>query len=148
LEVESPPAPPSLPAVFPVLTEVTRIGRDRDQVHVWVPHKQVSRLHCTLFFDAGRKTFFVHDERSTNGTFVNEQRVTYERVPLEHGDVLRLGPVRLRFYRRDTLPDADTLPRLTPSKETPQPLREWMEQRRARKRDEEEVDRDSTMVAR
>ncbi len=148
LEVESPPAPPSLPAVFPVLTEVTRIGRDRDQVHVWVPHKQVSRLHCTLFFDAGRETFFVHDERSTNGTFVNEQRVTYERVPLEHGDVLRLGPVRLRFYRRDTLPDADTLPRLTPSKETPQPLREWMEQRRARKRDEEEGDRDSTMVAR
>ena len=142
LEVESPPAPPSLPAVFPVLMETTRIGRDRDQVHVWVPHKQVSRLHCTLFFDAREKTFFVRDEGATNGTFVNEQRVTYERVPLEHGDVLGLGPVRLRFYRRDALPDAGALPRLTPPKETPQPFREWMEQRRTEK--QEEVDKGGT----
>jgi S1-C subfamily serine protease len=53
----------------------------------------VSRVHARLESTAGR--LFVHDADSTNGTFVNEERV--ESAELNSGDVLQLGPNGPRF---------------------------------------------------
>ena len=51
----------------------------------------VSRLHCQLV--AGDGTLEVEDLSSTNGTYVNDKRVT--RALLASGDRLRVGRVEL-----------------------------------------------------
>jgi pSer/pThr/pTyr-binding forkhead associated (FHA) protein len=51
----------------------------------------VSRLHCRL--EAEGETLVVVDLDSTNGTYVNDQRV--ERARLASGDRLRIGRVEL-----------------------------------------------------
>ncbi|HSK10763.1 MAG TPA: FHA domain-containing protein [Vicinamibacterales bacterium] len=55
----------------------------------------VSRLHCR--FVAGKAGLEVEDLRSTNGTFVNDQRVT--RATLGPGDVVRVGELSLQVSR-------------------------------------------------
>ena len=51
----------------------------------------VSRVHCHLA--ASATGLAVEDLQSTNGTFVNDQRV--EQSPLRPGDRLRLGRLEL-----------------------------------------------------
>ena len=53
----------------------------------------VSRRHCTL--RPQRAGFFVTDEGSTNGTFVNQKRVTYSK--LNDGDIIQIGGTVMRF---------------------------------------------------
>jgi ABC transport system ATP-binding/permease protein len=55
----------------------------------------VSRLHCRL--TAGAAELQVDDLESTNGTFVNGQRVT--RASLKEGDTLGVGRVELIVSR-------------------------------------------------
>jgi len=57
---------------------------------------QVSRSHATLEAIDGVWTV-LDDGRSTNGTFVNEERVQGRR-PLRHLDVVRAGATRVRFH--------------------------------------------------
>jgi pSer/pThr/pTyr-binding forkhead associated (FHA) protein len=57
---------------------------------------QVSRSHASLEQIDGVWTV-LDDGRSTNGTFVNEERVQGRR-PLRHLDVLRTGATRIRFH--------------------------------------------------
>lgn len=56
----------------------------------------VSRFHCRL--EAGSRTLEVIDLESTNGTFVNGQRI--ERAKLGEGDRLRVGRVELKVERQ------------------------------------------------
>lgn len=53
----------------------------------------VSGLHAALTFEAGQ--LHLVDLKSTNGSFVNGERI--QRQALQHGDVLRLGGTDLRF---------------------------------------------------
>jgi pSer/pThr/pTyr-binding forkhead associated (FHA) protein len=54
----------------------------------------VSRVHCRLTADeAGRLT--VEDLESTNGTFVNDRRVSHH--PLAEGDVIQVGETHLLY---------------------------------------------------
>jgi len=55
----------------------------------------VSRLHCRL--TAGTERVDVEDLSSTNGTYVNDTRVT--RAQLASGDRLRVGRVELTVER-------------------------------------------------
>lgn len=55
----------------------------------------VSRLHCTIVKEGD--DYRVFDEKSTSGTFVNEQRVPEFGLQLVDGDEIRLGAVKLRF---------------------------------------------------
>jgi len=56
----------------------------------------VSRLHCRL--TAGEEQVEVVDLSSTNGTFVNDERV--ERATLKAGDRLRVGRVELKVEKQ------------------------------------------------
>jgi len=56
----------------------------------------VSRLHCRLTADAG-ETLLVEDLESTNGIFVNGQKV--DRADLAAGDVLSVGRVDFSVQR-------------------------------------------------
>jgi pSer/pThr/pTyr-binding forkhead associated (FHA) protein len=57
----------------------------------------VSRLHCQLM--AGDDTLDVEDLSSTNGTYVNDKRVT--RAHLAIGDRLRVGRIELKIEKQD-----------------------------------------------
>lgn len=64
---------------------------------------QVSRRHCRLSrIDFGPSRWKVVDNKSTNGVFVNGQRVTEKE--LEHDDVLQVGEYRLRYLSDAALP--------------------------------------------
>jgi two-component system, cell cycle response regulator len=69
------------------------IGRDTDADLV-VPRSAVSRQHGRLFRDE-QSQWWVEDLKSTNGTFVNEQRVT--AVRLAEGDLVRFGDAIYKF---------------------------------------------------
>jgi hypothetical protein len=53
----------------------------------------VSGEHCRVRPEEG--AFVLHDLKSTNGTFVNEKRVTRHR--LSEGDVVRVGETQIQF---------------------------------------------------
>ena len=72
---------------------------------------QVSRSHASIDSIDGVWTV-LDDGRSTNGTFVNEERVQARRT-LRHLDVIRVGATRLRFHtrRRRPTPSSPRSPR-------------------------------------
>ena len=56
---------------------------------------EVSRRHTRLYLDAG--VYVVEDLGSTNGTFINGQRLTTP-VPLRSGDLIMLGEAATLVY--------------------------------------------------
>ena len=73
-------------------TEEVSIGR-ADNCTVCVATDQVSRKHATIQRVLGK--YYIVDLRSTNGTFVNEQKV--ERAKLQDGDQIRVGKTVLKY---------------------------------------------------
>jgi len=79
------------PLFFRVLPgAIKTVGRARRADFI-VDAALVSRLHCRLEADAEKLE--VIDLSSTNGTFVNDERI--ERANLKSGDRLRVGRVEL-----------------------------------------------------
>jgi len=72
------------------------IGRSPSAGLSLVWDAQVSRSHASLESIDGVWTV-LDDGRSTNGTYVNEERVQGRRT-LRHLDVIRVGATRLRFH--------------------------------------------------
>jgi pSer/pThr/pTyr-binding forkhead associated (FHA) protein len=75
--------------------ERTRIGRSPD-CDIFLDDVTVSRTHAVLIDQGG--SFFIQDEGSLNGTFLNRRRI--ESAPLEDGDELQVGKYRLTFLNR------------------------------------------------
>jgi hypothetical protein len=69
-------------------------GNDPTRQYIVVPEKTVGRWHATI--ERRGQTFWVRDEGSVNGTFVNDERVIGEQ-PLKHRDSLRLHTHRYEF---------------------------------------------------
>jgi diguanylate cyclase (GGDEF)-like protein len=72
--------------------EEVSIGRS-DQCTVCVNSDLVSRRHAVICYVLGK--YFLVDLKSTNGTFVNDQRV--ERVQLKDADLVRAGKTVLKY---------------------------------------------------
>ena len=53
----------------------------------------ISKRHCAVLVK--NEQVFLRDFDSTNGTFVNDQQVKGE-VPLNNGDVLKVGPLSFK----------------------------------------------------
>ncbi|HVW88509.1 MAG TPA: FHA domain-containing protein [Gaiellaceae bacterium] len=70
----------------------TRIGRSPD-CDIFLDDVTVSRNHAVLVEEGGE--FFVEDQGSLNGTFVNRRRI--DRAPLHEGDELQVGKYRMTF---------------------------------------------------
>jgi len=83
------------------------VGRSPASGLALVWDAQVSRSHASIEAIDGVWTV-LDDGRSTNGTFVNEERVQGRRT-LRHLDVIRVGATRLRFHD----PSATTDSKLT-----------------------------------
>lgn len=87
---------PGAGAQFPVSgTSAISLGRSKAN-DVVLEDLAISSQHCRIrpTPDGG---FMLHDLKSTNGTFLNERRVTQQA--LAEGDVIRLGETHLQFRR-------------------------------------------------
>ncbi len=70
----------------------TSIGR-HPSCSITVSQPSVSRRHARLWWEAGG--YYVQDLDSSNGTYINNQRVT--KASLADGDELRCGDFKLRY---------------------------------------------------
>src|SRR6267142_3598391 len=90
----------------------TTIGRVDDNTFQ-IPEPSVSSHHCEIFLRGS--DVVVHDLNSTNGTYVNGEKVT-ESV-IKPGQVLRLGQIEMRLETDSTLSSA--IPSSTSSTSAP-----------------------------
>lgn len=95
----------------------TRLGRDASSCAVVVSGETVSRVHAEIRATPSGE-FVIEDANSTNGTYVNGQRIA-ARVALNEGDSIGLGSagvIHLRFQHQSgrdrpwtlKLPDKDS----------------------------------------
>jgi hypothetical protein len=85
-------------ATYLVTDNPLTIGRDPAQALAIIQEAIVSKLHCSIFYRDGR--IFIKDLNSTNGTFVNEEKVS-ERE-LHDNDVVFLGKkgiIRIIYHK-------------------------------------------------
>ena len=76
-------------------------GRDASVAEAVFHDRSVSRLHARIALEAG--LFRIYDSDSTSGTWVNYAPIVGEDgYALQHGDLINLGRVQLRFQRRDS----------------------------------------------
>ena len=71
------------------------IGRDRTAA-LYIPDERLSRRHAVLQHVAG-EGFYLFDLNSTNGSFINGERVR-QVAPLKEGDRVRLGSLTFSFF--------------------------------------------------
>jgi diguanylate cyclase (GGDEF)-like protein len=92
--------------VIPLPHRGLRIGRTADN-DLSLPEPEVSRRHAILELvpaEDGTVNVLLHDQGSTNGTYVNGRRVEANAtVRLENGDVVRVGPHAFKAKRLDEL---------------------------------------------
>lgn len=85
--------------------EQITIGRDSSNA-ISINDAEVSRRHARLTLQGGK--YVLEDFGSTNGTFVNGQRITGQRV-LKAGDVLSLGEGISLVFESSTFDPAATV---------------------------------------
>lgn len=78
-------------------------GNDPSRYYIVLPEKTVGRWHATI--ERRGQTFWIRDEGSVNGTFVNGERVQGERA-LKHRDTVRIHTHGFEFEIPE-LADAD-----------------------------------------
>ncbi|HUG13966.1 MAG TPA: FHA domain-containing protein [Thermomicrobiales bacterium] len=87
---------------FSCAAEVGRITIGRgSEAHVRVNDLSVSTLHAAITWEAPRGAHLICDTGSTNGTFVNGQRIRGD-APLQHGATIRVGRTVLRYCHDDS----------------------------------------------
>lgn len=72
--------------------DVLTIGRS-ETCDVKIDNPYLSHIHSSIFFNDGE--FFISDLNSTNGTYVNDERVKV--IKLEIGDVIRFGAIKFQL---------------------------------------------------
>ena len=83
------------------------IGRDHEVAQIVFGDSSVARLHARIRKRNGR--YWLYDEGSASGTFLNHDRLGLSPRQLQDGDEIRLGRVLLRFQLRPP-PVEDTVP--------------------------------------
>ncbi len=83
--------------VYELKVESTTVGRVEDNAFQ-IAEASVSSHHCEIITQGTECV--VKDLNSTNGTFINGQKVTGQS-PLKPGQILRLGQVELRYESGD-----------------------------------------------
>src|SRR5579859_5369878 len=73
-------------------TEKTTIGRVEDNTFQ-IAEPSVSSHHCEIILRGNE--VIVKDLNSTNGTFINGEKIT--EAPLKSGQILRLGQIEMRL---------------------------------------------------
>jgi pSer/pThr/pTyr-binding forkhead associated (FHA) protein len=79
------------------------LGRDASLAAVTIDDPSVSSIHARLIRRAGG-SFFLRDQGSVAGTWVNYEQVSQDGRELQHGDLIHLGRVAFRFQLKDPPP--------------------------------------------
>lgn len=111
-------AGPTPGKTFPMEGDILTIGREASNP-IAINDAEVSRKHTQLVFQGGKH--IITDLGSTNGTFVNGQRVTGQKI-LQPGDVVSLGEKISLLYEavREVDPNA-TIVSSSAARVMPQP---------------------------
>lgn len=80
---------------YPLPGSNVTIGRDKNQVGVHLDHGSVSALHARIRWRDGN--YWLYDEGSQQGTFLNHERLGLAPRALKDGDEVQFGSYRLRF---------------------------------------------------
>lgn len=72
------------------------LGREADAVDVILDDPSISRLHARIRRNAAGE-YWLYDEGSIMGTFLNYERLGLAPRRMQHGDVVQIGRVALRF---------------------------------------------------
>ena len=88
------------------------VGR-AETADLQIDSSRVSREHATIHWENGQ--FWVRDLGSTNGTFLNGQRI--EQEALVDGDVLRIADINLAFDEADSSDQCELVTQLRASQE-------------------------------
>src|SRR5512135_2929455 len=92
-------------ATFSLEGDQLVIGRDSSS-NIAINDAEVSRKHARLTFQGGK--YVIEDLGSTNGTFVNGQRLVSPLV-LKSGDVISLGEQIVLMYEVLTIDPGETV---------------------------------------
>ena len=83
------------------------IGRDHEVAQIVFGDSSVARLHARIRRRNGR--YWLYDEGSASGTFLNHNRLGLSPQQLQDGDEIRLGRLLVRFQLRPELREIDQL---------------------------------------
>src|SRR5574342_712252 len=96
---------PNPGTVYALDSDLISIGRDSSN-EIPVNDAEVSRRHARLTFQGGK--YVLEDMGSTNGTFVNGQRLSGPRV-LKSGEVVSFGEQIVLVFEASTFDPAATV---------------------------------------
>lgn len=113
----------------------------REQADIILPHRSVSASHCTFSLEGG--VVFLMDDGSTNGTFLNGEKLTpHRQVIVGEGDQIYMGqvPGQIRIPSPSSNVPPSTPPK--PQQQTPRSPPEkkkktWMDQLTKNRKQEE-----------
>ncbi|MEM7331213.1 MAG: FHA domain-containing protein [Chloroflexota bacterium] len=71
------------------------IGRLAGNTTLQIPDRSISTLHARIRWQNGR--YWLYDEGSDTGTYLNEERLGLRPAPLSEGDTIRLGRLIYQF---------------------------------------------------
>lgn len=81
---------------IPLLQRELTFGSDPQQASIVFDDNSVDALHARLVRAADQR-FYLSDEGSMAGTWLNFQPLTTEGAPLQHGDTILVGRVQFQF---------------------------------------------------
>ena len=99
-------SPDEAPREYVLKLGKTTIGR-RAENDIAVDDEGASRIHAEFILDSATDTLTVADLGSTNGTFVNQDRIS-QAVKLRNNDQVRIGQVTLDVDHALDTPGAET----------------------------------------
>jgi len=91
-----------------LLADNVTLGRQPGEVDIVLDDSSVSRLHARIRRNA-EEEYWLYDEGSATGTFLNYERLGLAARQMRHGDSVQLGRVALRFRLELARPPAATV---------------------------------------
>ncbi|MEM9777073.1 MAG: FHA domain-containing protein, partial [Chloroflexota bacterium] len=98
---------------FELKSQTVIIGRD-STADIIINDPEVSRNHCRLILD---RSYYLQDLGSTNGTFIDGQRLGGEPVRLANGQIIQLGSNVTLLHQEIETSDAIISTRIQPGGE-------------------------------